>query len=57
MMQCQDEARDLVTGDIQKDARQMRKFEDSIISCMTKTVNHHITLLDPLSKRVQQKLK
>lgn len=57
MMQCQDEARDLVTGDIQNDARQMRKFENKLLSCMAKTVDHHIGLLTPMKERVERALK
>lgn len=57
MMDCQDQARDMVTGDIQNDARQMRKFENTILSCMSKTVDHHIGLLDPMAKRIERDLK
>jgi len=57
MMQCQDEARDLVVGDIENDARQMRKFEAKLIGCMSKTVNDHIGLLSPMMQRVERALK
>eukprot|EP00586_Coscinodiscus_wailesii_P018455 CAMPEP_0172497740 /NCGR_PEP_ID=MMETSP1066-20121228/104420_1 /TAXON_ID=671091 /ORGANISM="Coscinodiscus wailesii, Strain CCMP2513" /LENGTH=147 /DNA_ID=CAMNT_0013270679 /DNA_START=121 /DNA_END=561 /DNA_ORIENTATION=- len=53
MMQCQDDARDLVTKDIQDDPAQMKKFEKSLISCISKTVDHHITLLGPMKKRIE----
>ena len=57
MMLCQDEARDLMTPDIQSNPRQMKKMEDKVVSCMSKTVNHHIGLLNPLKKRIAGQLK
>merc|ERR1711862_1039599 len=57
MMQCQDEARDLMTPDIQSNPNQMRKIEDKIVKCMSKTVDHHIGLLKPLKKRIADQLK
>ena len=57
MMQCQDEARDMVTGDMQKDARQMRKFENTLLSCIGKTVDQQIAVLKPMSQRVERALK
>lgn len=57
MASCQDEARDVVTGDINTDARQMRKFEQSFLGCVQKTVDHHIKTLQPMQKRVESNLK
>jgi len=56
MMLCQDEARDLMTPDIQSNPKQMKKMEDKIVNCMSKTVNHHIGLLNPLKKRIAGQL-
>merc|ERR1719350_1911406 len=57
MMQCQDEAKDLMTADIQANSRQMKKVEDKIVACMTKTVDHHINALGPLKRRVADQMK
>jgi len=53
MMQCNDEASAMMTPAVQKDARKMRKVEDKIISCISKTVDDHIKQLGPMKQRVQ----
>ena len=56
MMQCNDEAQAMITPDVQKDARKMKKVEDKILSCISKTVEHHIQLLGPMKKRIKSEL-
>jgi hypothetical protein len=57
MTQCSDDAGAMMTPDVQKDARKMRKVEDSVINCITKTVDSHIAMLTPMKKRVHSELK
>ena len=55
-MQCNDDASAMITPDVQGNPHQMKKVEDSVLSCMSKTVDHHIGLLDPMKKRIKSSL-
>lgn len=55
MMDCQDDAKDQMTPNM--DPSKMQKVEDSLLKCMTKAVDQHIALLQPMKKRIVQQLK
>lgn len=57
MMDCQDEAKDLISPGMEQDPSKMQKVEDSLLKCMSKAVDQHIALLKPLKKRIIQQLK
>lgn len=57
MMECQDKAKDMMYPGIENDSKKMAKVEDSLLDCMSKTVDNHIGLLQPLKKRIQANLK
>jgi hypothetical protein len=57
MTQCQDDASAMVTPDVQNNARKMRKVEDTILNCISKTVDSHIKQLGPMKQRVASQLK
>lgn len=57
MQDCQDKARDLAIPGYEQDARKVQKVEDALISCMAKTVDEHIKMLQPMKKRIMAQLK
>jgi Skp family chaperone for outer membrane proteins len=57
MMECQDKAKDLMYPGIENDAKKMIKVEDTLLACMSKTVDSHIGLLKPMRQRVEGQLK
>ena len=57
MMQCNDEARDFMTPDIQTNAKQMKLLEDTVGKCFTNCVDKHIGLLGGMKSRVVSQLK
>ncbi len=57
MMQCNDDASAMITPDVQKDARKMKKVEDTILSCISKTVYSQVKQLGPMKQRVESQLK
>ncbi|CAB9503345.1 Protein FAM136A [Seminavis robusta] len=57
MMECQDKAKDLMYPGIENDAKKMGKVEDTMLACMSKTVDTHIGLLKPMRQRVESQLK
>ena len=56
-MQCNDDASAMITPDVQNDARKMKKVEDAVIACISKTVDSHVKQLGPLRQRVASQLK
>lgn len=56
-MQCNDDASAMITPDVQNDARKMKKVEDSVLNCISKTVDAHIKQLGPMKQRVESQLK
>lgn len=57
MMQCNDEASAMITPAVQNDARKMQQVEDTVIHCITKTVDHHIKQLSPMKQRIEAGIK
>lgn len=57
MMDCQDQAKDLMSPGMENNPRQMQKVEDSLLKCMGKAVDQHIELLKPMKKRIVDQLK
>mmetsp|Transcript_28772 Transcript_28772/g.42643 ORF Transcript_28772/g.42643 Transcript_28772/m.42643 type:complete len:154 (-) Transcript_28772:502-963(-) len=57
MMQCNDEATAMITPAVQKDARKMKKVEDTVLKCMSKVVDEQIMFLNPMKQRIQTSLK
>ena len=57
MTQCSDDAAAVITPDVQKDARKMKKVEDTVIKCISKTVDSHVEMLNPMKKRIIAELK
>ena len=57
MMECQDSAKDMMYPGIENDAKKMGKVEDSLLACMSKTVDTHINLLKPMKQRIEAQLK
>jgi hypothetical protein len=57
MQDCQDNARDMMRPGYENDAKAMTKVEDSLLSCMEKTVGEYIGKLKPLKQRVADQMK
>jgi hypothetical protein len=57
MMDCQDQAKDLLTPGQEPSPAQMAKIEAHLIKCMGKTVDEHIKMLKPMKDRIQGMLK
>ena len=57
MMDCQDNAKDMISPGMQDNPKQMQKVEDSLLKCMSKVVDQHIALLKPMQKRIISQLK
>jgi hypothetical protein len=57
MMDCQDQARDMIKPGMENESSSMTKIEDHVLKCMSKTVDNHITLLKPMKERLVGELK
>ena len=57
MMECQDKAKDMMYPGIENDAKKMGQVEDSLLKCMSSTVDQHIGLLKPMRQRIEGQLK
>lgn len=57
MMDCQDQAKDLMSPGIENNPSKMQKVEESLLNCMSKAVDQHIQLLKPMKKRIAEQLK
>uniref|UniRef100_A0A7S2RM31 Protein FAM136A n=1 Tax=Eucampia antarctica TaxID=49252 RepID=A0A7S2RM31_9STRA len=57
MMQCNDQANDMITPDMQDNPAKMKKVEDTVLKCIAKTVDNSIEMLGPMKKRMAAKLK
>mmetsp|Transcript_19674 Transcript_19674/g.24815 ORF Transcript_19674/g.24815 Transcript_19674/m.24815 type:complete len:154 (+) Transcript_19674:58-519(+) len=57
MTQCNDDASAMITPDVQRDARKMKKVEDAVLSCISKTVDNQLKQLGPMKQRVASQLK
>jgi len=56
-MDCQDQAKDLISPGMENNPKQMQKVEDSLLKCMSKAVDQHIALLKPMKDRIVNQLK
>ena len=57
MQQCNDDASAMITPDVHNDARKMKKVEDSVLACISKTVDNNIASLGPMKQRIESQLK
>eukprot|EP00979_Chaetoceros_neogracilis_P007477 scaffold1575_cov242-Chaetoceros_neogracile.AAC.2 len=57
MVQCNEEAVAMITPAVQKDARKMKKVEDTVLKCMSRTVDENIKHLGPMKHRIEAGLK
>lgn len=57
MMDCQDRTKDMMYPGIENDAKKMVKVEESLLACISKTVDAHINLLKPMRQRIESQLK
>ena len=57
MMDCQDQARDMIKPGFENDAAALAKVEDHVLTCMSKTVDNHIKLLQPMKDRIIGEVK
>jgi hypothetical protein len=57
MMDCQDQARDMIKPGFEDDAAALSKVEDHVLTCMSKTVDTHIKLLRPMQDRIVGEIK
>jgi hypothetical protein len=57
MIDCQDQARDMIKPGFENDAAALSKVEDHVLTCMSKTVDNHIKLLHPMKDRIVAEIK
>mmetsp|Transcript_24222 Transcript_24222/g.35890 ORF Transcript_24222/g.35890 Transcript_24222/m.35890 type:complete len:154 (+) Transcript_24222:163-624(+) len=57
MMDCQDEARDMIKPGMESDPNKIAKVEAHALKCMSKTVDAQIKKLRPLKDRIVGQLK
>jgi bacterioferritin (cytochrome b1) len=57
MAECQERARDMLQPGMENDARKMAKVEDTLLQCISKTVDEHISMLQPMQDRIKSALK
>lgn len=57
MMRCNDEASSMITPAVQNDARKMKKVEDTVLRCISQTVDDGIKQLKPMKQRIEAGLK
>mmetsp|Transcript_12547 Transcript_12547/g.26552 ORF Transcript_12547/g.26552 Transcript_12547/m.26552 type:complete len:154 (-) Transcript_12547:2230-2691(-) len=57
MMQCNDDAQDMMTPGIQNDARRMKKVEDSVVKCISGVVDKNVAALKPMRERIASQIK
>uniref|UniRef100_A0A7S2YSU4 Protein FAM136A n=1 Tax=Entomoneis paludosa TaxID=265537 RepID=A0A7S2YSU4_9STRA len=57
MQECQDKARDVMKPGYENDARKMQQVEDTLLACISQTVDSHIRLLKPMRERILTQLK
>lgn len=56
MVNCQDEANDMVTPDVHSNPEKMRKIEDKMGNCFAKAMNSHIYMIGDMKKRIISQL-
>jgi Eukaryotic protein of unknown function (DUF842) len=52
MQECQEQARDKIQPGMENDPNKMANIEQSLLDCMSKQVNEHIKLLQPMKNRI-----
>jgi hypothetical protein len=57
MQECQEKSRDLLAPGDQDDPAKMAKVENALIACMSKQVDEHVKLLQPMKQRITAALK
>jgi hypothetical protein len=57
MLECQELARDTIQPGMENDPSKMAIIEKSLLDCMSKQVNDHIKLLQPMKNRIIAALK
>ncbi len=57
MASCQDEASAMITPQVQNDARKMKKVEEALLKCISKTVDDQVKALKPMRQRIEAHLK
>ncbi|KAG7351744.1 protein of unknown function DUF842 containing protein [Nitzschia inconspicua] len=57
MQECQEQARDRIQPGMENDPSKMAAIEQSLLDCMSKQVNEHIKLLQPMKNRITAALK
>jgi hypothetical protein len=57
MMDCNDKAKDMLTPGIETQPAEIAKVEGKLLECISKTVDEHIKMLQPMKKRIEGKLK
>ena len=57
MSECQYQAQDLMKPGYENDAKLMGRVEDKLLTCMSKTVDTYIAMLQPLKQRAVAELK
>ena len=57
MQECQDKARDQMKPGFENDAKLMAKVEDTLLSCLGRTVDEYIAKLKPMKERIAAQLK
>ena len=57
MMQCNDEAQDMMTPDVQNNARKMKKIKDSVLKCISGVVEKNVGALKPMRERIESQIK
>ena len=57
MQECQEKSRDMLSPGDQNDPAKMAKVEKALIDCMSKQVDEHIKLLQPMKQRIASSLK
>lgn len=57
MMQCNDQANEMITPDMQDNPAKMRKVEETVLKCIAQTVEKSIANLNPMKQRLAASLK
>lgn len=57
MTECQERARDKLTPGMETDPSKMAQLEHDLLNCMSKQVDEHIKLLQPMKDRIVANLK
>jgi len=56
MHQCQDDAQNMLTPDMQNDTRKMQRLEDSLLKCMEGVISKGRDSLKPMKQRVESQI-